>query len=155
MKFFNFKISVRLFSVALFSFVLNVTSCKNDIISTKVRERINFDSNWKFHKGDIKGSEAVDFNDENWHSLNVPHDWSIEGKFEKNSPSEKGGGYLTGGIGWYRKTFNLSEEYHNKKSIIEFDGVYMNSDVWINGKHLGKSIYGYLSFHYDLTPYLN
>lgn len=155
MKIFNSKISVGILYVALFFFVLNVTSCQNDVISTDVREKTDFDSNWKFQKGDIKGAESVDFNDKAWRSLNVPHDWSIEGKFEKDSPSKKGGGYLTGGIGWYRKSFTLPEEYHTKKIIIEFDGVYMNSDVWINGKHLGKSIYGYLSFHYDLTSYLN
>lgn len=149
------KIPVVIFYVALFSFLFFGISCQHNITSPKERERINFDFNWKFQKGDIKGPEAVDFNDKNWRSLNIPHDWSIEGKFEKNSPSEKGGGYLTGGIGWYRKTFTLPKENHNKKIIIEFDGVYMNSDVWINGKHLGKSIYGYLSFHYDLTPYLN
>ncbi|MCD6596957.1 MAG: glycoside hydrolase family 2, partial [Bacteroidales bacterium] len=149
------KISVVIFYVAFFSFIFSGISCQHNIISPKVRERINFDSNWKFQKGDNEDAEAVNFNDKNWRSLNVPHDWSIEGKFKEDSPSGKGGGYLTGGIGWYRKTFTLPEEYHNKKSIIEFDGVYMNSDVWINGKHLGKSIYGYLSFHYDLTSYLN
>ena len=90
-----------------------------------------------------------------WQKLNVPHDWSIEGNFDKNNPAGSGGGYLPGGVGWYRKTFNLLEKYQNKISTIEFDGIYMNSDVWINGNYLGKSIYGYLSFHYDLTPYLN
>ncbi|MCK5457774.1 MAG: glycoside hydrolase family 2, partial [Melioribacteraceae bacterium] len=155
MKLFNSKISVNMLVIVIFSFIPNWVYSQQNINSSKVRERINFDFNWKFQKGDIYGSEAVDFNDKNWRSLNVPHDWSIEGKFEKGSPAEKGGGYLTGGIGWYRKTFTLPEEYHNQKSIIEFDGVYMNSDVWINGNHLGKSIYGYLSFHYDLTPYLN
>ncbi|RLD77050.1 MAG: glycoside hydrolase family 2 [Bacteroidetes bacterium] len=155
MKLFKFKISTRIFYMFLLSVVLIVTSCQNDVIFTKVRKKINFDADWKFMKGNIKGSEAIDFNDENWRSLDDPHDWSIEGEFEKDSPSGKGGGYLKGGIGWYRKTFNLPAEYLNKKSIIEFDGVYMNSDVWINGKYLGKSIYGYLSFHYDLTPYLN
>jgi len=155
MKLFKFKISEIMFYIVLLTFLSSGIYCQQNIISSKVRERINFDFNWKFQKGDIQGSEAIDFNDEDWRSLDVPHDWSIEGKFEKDSPAEKGGGYLTGGIGWYRKTFTISEEYHNKKSIIEFDGIYMNSDVWINGNHLGKSIYGYLSFHYDLTPYLN
>ncbi len=147
--------SVSFFYVVLFSFVSYEMYCQQNSLSPKVRERINFDFNWKFQEGKAKGAESVDFKDKNWRSLNVPHDWNIEGNFEKDSPSEKGGGYLTGGIGWYRKTFTLPEEYLNKKSTIEFDGIYMNSDVWINGNYLGKSIYGYLSFHYDLTPYLN
>lgn len=155
MKLSKLKNSVSIFFIGLFSLISNEVYCQQNSISPKVRERINFDSNWKFQKGEAKGANAIDFNDKNWRSLNVPHDWSIEGKFEKDSPSEKGGGYLTGGIGWYRKTFTLPEAYHDKKSIIEFDGIYMNSDVWINGNYLGKSIYGYLSFHYDLTPYLN
>lgn len=155
MKLFKLIKSVGIFYTVLFSFVSNEVFCQQNSISPAVRQRISFDSDWKFKKGEIKRAETVDFNDKNWRSLNVPHDWSIEGKFEKESPSEKGGGYLTGGLGWYRKTFTLPEEYHHKKSIIEFDGIYMNSDVWINGNYLGKSIYGYLSFHYDMTPYLN
>lgn len=155
MKLFKLKVSIGIFYVFLLSLVLNVSSCQSDVVSTKVRERINFDAGWKFVKDDIKGSKTIDFNDKNWQLIDVPHDWSIEGSFEKNNPSGSGGGYLPGGIGWYRKTFTIPENYKNKKIIIEFDGVYMNSDVWINGEHLGKSIYGYLSFHYDLTPYLN
>src|SRR5690606_28351129 len=85
---------------------------------------------------------------------NLPHDWSIEGPFNKNNPSGRSGAFLPRGIGWYRKHFNISEKYRDKIVTIEFDGVYMNSDVWINGVHLGNRPYGYVSFYYDLTPYL-
>jgi len=155
MELFKIKISIRILFVLIISLITEGVYCQNNTTSNKVRERISFDLNWKFQKVNIPGSEAVDFNDKDWRSLDVPHDWSIEGKFEKNNPSGAAGGYLPGGVGWYRKTFTLPQNYDDKKVIIEFDGIYMNSDVWINGNHLGKSIYGYLSFHYELSPFLN
>jgi len=78
----------------------------------------------------------------------------IEGPFESTSPAGSGGGYLNGGVGWYRKEFTLNENFKNKRVFIEFDGVYMNSDVWINGVHLGNRPYGYSSFQYELTQHL-
>jgi beta-galactosidase len=78
----------------------------------------------------------------------------IEGPFESTSPGGSGAGYLDGGIGWYRKEFKLPEDIKDKRVFIEFDGVYMNSDVWINGVHLGNRPYGYSSFQYELTKHL-
>ena len=78
----------------------------------------------------------------------------IEGPFESTCPGGSGAGYINAGIGWYRKTFNLPETLRDKHVFIEFDGVYMNSDVWLNGIHLGNRPYGYSSFQYELTPYL-
>ncbi len=86
-------------------------------------------------------------------SLDLPHDWSIEGEFSKDNPATPGGGALPGGIGWYRKAFNIPESSKGKAVFIEFDGVYRNSEVWINGHELGKRPYGYSSFRYELTPY--
>jgi len=126
----------------------------NSWVSSQIRARVNFGFNWKFFKGDIPGAEDITFNDADWKSINIPHDWSIEGPFSKDNPSGRSGGYLPGGIGWYRKSFDLFQKYRGKKIFIEFDGVYMNSDVWINGHHLGNHPYGYTSFHYDVTPYL-
>jgi beta-galactosidase len=85
--------------------------------------------------------------------LNLPHDWSIEEKFDSQNASCTG--YLPGGIGWYRKEFSLSETDKNKHVEIRFDGVYENSEVWINGHYLGKRPYGFISFYYDLTNYLH
>jgi len=85
----------------------------------------------------------------------LPHDWSIFNSFNQRSPAGDGGGYLDGGIGWYRKTFTVPSDYSGKKVFIQFDGAYMNSQVWINGTYLGIRPYGYSSFEYDLTPYLN
>ena len=119
------------------------------------RKITSFDTDWRFLKSDASGAEKNSFNDAQWRKLDVPHDWSIEGPYDKTNPTARGGGYLPAGIGWYRKTFTLTDADAQKLHTIEFDGVMMNSDVWINGVHLGKRPYGYISFNYDLTKHLN
>ena len=118
------------------------------------RERTSFNEGWKFSRaaGGEEWQGTVD--DSGWRLLDLPHDWSIEGEFSDTNPASPGGGALPGGIGWYRKTFTVSDSDKEKLIYIEFDGVYKNSDVWINGNHLGRRPYGYSSFRYDLTPYL-
>jgi beta-galactosidase len=120
-----------------------------------VRITSSFDKDWQFIKEDVPGAEKPEFKDSEWRKLDVPHDWSIEGTYDKANPTSRGGGYLPAGIGWYRKTFPLDESLAKKKFTIQFDGVMANSDVWINGYHLGKRPYGYISFNYDLTGHLN
>ncbi len=115
----------------------------------------SFDTDWKFIKQDIAQASAANFNDKSWRSLNVPHDWSIEYPFNRANTSGRGGGYVETGIGWYRKSFVLNTTESSQQFFIEFDGVMMNSDVWINGYHLGKRPYGYISFQYELTKHLN
>ena len=122
---------------------------------TPSRKIISFDTDWKFLREDVKAAEQVAFNDAAWRSLNVPHDWSIEGPYDRNNTTSRGGGYLPGGIGWYRKTFSLDAADTKNLVFIEFDGVMANSDVWINGFHLGKRPNGYVSFEYELTGHLN
>lgn len=126
----------------------------SSLVSNSQRQRILFDDNWKFYLGDLTGSENPSLNDSKWRVLDLPHDWSIEGNFDEAAPTTGRGGYLPTGIGWYRKTFDMPENSTGKNAWIEFDGVYMNSEVWINGHHLGKYPNGYIGFHYDLTPYL-
>ena len=116
---------------------------------TRVRESFDFD--WNFFKGDVPGAQQPGFPDNGWRSLDLPHDWSIEGPF---SESERAQGSLPTGIGWYRKRFRLPESDRDRIVSIEFDGVYENSEVWINGQFLGKRPYGYVNFSYDLTPHL-
>jgi len=118
------------------------------------RVSYSMDFNWKFHPGEVENGEAPDLDDKDWRSLDVPHDWSIEGEFDQKAPAGGRGGYLPGGIAWYRKTFTLPSSGSGKTAWIDFDGVYMNSDVWINGHHLGHRPFGYIGFHYDITPYL-
>jgi beta-galactosidase len=115
----------------------------------------DFDSNWHFHLGDVNGAELTTFNDAKWRNLNLPHDWSVEGKFSKDNPATPEGGALPGGIGLYRKTFIEPVSAKNKRVYIDFDGVYQKSTVWINGHELGFRPNGYISFRYELTPYLN
>ncbi len=117
-------------------------------------KRVSFNQDWRFHLGDVADGQGVDLNDAQWRQLDLPHDWSIEGQFSENAPSGTGGGALPGGLGWYRKTFTIPLTSKGKEIFIDFDGVYRNSEVWINGHHLGKRPYGYISFAYELTPHL-
>jgi beta-galactosidase/beta-glucuronidase len=116
------------------------------------RQVQNFNSGWKFYKGDIRDGQNPVFDDSSWRLLDLPHDWSIEGPFSKANYSCTA--YLPGGVGWYRKSFVIPENEQERKVIIYFDGVYNNSEVWINGTYLGKRPNGYISFQYDLTPFI-
>lgn len=115
--------------------------------------KTSFNKNWKFILGGQKGAEKPDFDDTNWRSLNVPHDWAIEGPFDSKF-NARSGGLPSSGTGWYRKTFTIPEKAKGKIVKVEFDGVMYNSHVWINGHLLGNRPYGYMGFMYDLTPYL-
>jgi beta-galactosidase len=118
------------------------------------RQVSNFDRNWSFNLGDINQAQGIAFDDTKWRKLDLPYDWSIEGKFSKYNPAKPEGGALPGGIGWYRKTFVVHDASKGRSTYVEFDGVYQKSDVWINGHHLGFRPNGYISFRYELTPYL-
>ncbi|REG96424.1 glycoside hydrolase family 2 TIM barrel-domain containing protein [Flavobacterium aquicola] len=114
-----------------------------------------FNLGWSFHLNDsIKDKDTINSSTA-WRTLNLPHDWSIEGKFDEKSAAGYGGGALNGGLGWYKKTFKVALENKEKITAIVFDGVYKNSQVWINGHYLGKRPNGYIGFQYDLSPYLN
>ncbi|MFZ0454244.1 MAG: glycoside hydrolase family 2 TIM barrel-domain containing protein [Ignavibacteriaceae bacterium] len=124
--------------------------------SGKTAERKQlFDYNWKFAFGDYSAASKIDFDDNGWPNLDLPHDWGIEGKIDKENPTGQAGGYFPAGIGWYRKKFNVPASWQGKHVSIYFEGVYMNSEVFINGKPLGIHPYGYTSFYYDLTAYLD
>ncbi|MGB6199734.1 MAG: sugar-binding domain-containing protein, partial [Candidatus Acidiferrales bacterium] len=123
--------------------------------SSATRTRDTFDFGWKFFKGDSPGAQRPQFPDASWRDVDLPHDWSIEGPFDEKAPSSGAGAYLPTGIGWYRKKFRVPEADRSRVTVIEFDGVYQNSEVWINGQYLGLRPYGYIPFNYDLTPHLN
>lgn len=116
------------------------------------REVQNFNFDWKFYKGDVRNGQDPVLNDSEWRKLDLPHDWSIEANFNKSYASSTG--YLPGGIGWYRKSFIIPANEKSRKVFISFDGIYNNSEVWINGTLLGKRPNGYISFQYDMTPFL-
>lgn len=136
------------------AFVLLLTALSFAQAQTRGAARVTtpFDSDWRFFKGDAPGAERPEFDDASWRRLDVPHDWSIEGPFAEKNPTGKDGGYLPAGVGWYRKHFNVpARDARRRRVFIEFDGVMANSDVWVNGSHLGKRPYGYIGFRYEIT----
>lgn len=136
----------------LFLFICTVLfSCSS---SKKVRENVDFTEGWKFYLGDDSIAYNTQYDDAKWRILDLPHDWSIEADFSLKNPATPGGGALPGGIGWYRKDFVVDKSDKGKNVYIDFDGIYWNSKVWINGHLLGERPNGYISFRYDLTPYI-
>ena len=122
---------------------------------TASNRSLSFDNAWQFTRDSVINAEQPNFNDSKWRVLDLPHDWSIEGEISPKNPTGGEGGYFPAGIGWYRKTFRVPDEWKGKKVSIYFEGVYMNSEVFINGKSLGIHPYGYTSFSYDLSSYLD
>lgn len=129
--------------------------------ATKVKyngeRKLNFNKDWQFKREtdeSLDNAKEPDFDDSSWRKLDLPHDWSIELDFNPDSPATYEGGYLDGGTGWYRKSFTVPESMEGRQVNVDFDGVYMNSTVYLNGKKLGTYPYGYNSFSYDLTDNL-
>lgn len=118
------------------------------------RQRLLMDYGWTFTRGEPSGAERPGFDDSGWRAVDLPHDWSIEGPYDSAAVTTGRGGYLPTGVGWYRRSFELPEGAAGRRVTIRFDGVHQNSDVWINGVHLGHRPYGYIGFEYDLTPHL-
>jgi len=137
--------------------IVTVTvACGSRVQAQTIQNRsIAFDMGWRFSRDSVVNAEQPTFNDSKWRGLDLPHDWSIEGAVNPKNPTGGGGGYFPAGIGWYRKTFDIPNKWKDKKVSIYFEGVYMNSEVFINGKSLGIYPYGYSSFSYDLSRYLN
>ncbi len=141
-----------IFTCLLVTFYFGLSAQKNN--------RINFDDDWTFHLGGAQGAEQNNFDDSKWRKIDLPHDWSIEdlkgtqSPFNPDAITQVSGGFTTGGTGWYRKKFKLAPAQKGKKVQIWFEGVYMNSDVWINGQHLDNHPYGYTSFVFDVTKYI-
>jgi beta-galactosidase len=119
-----------------------------------MRKRECIDSDWLFQKGDYPGAEQPEYACADWRPVSLPHDWSIEGEYGQDHGTDWQSGYLPAGVGWYRKTLEWQPDWAGRQLSICFDGIYLNSDVWINGHHLGHRPNGYVSFAYDLTPYL-
>lgn len=155
--------SLQSFLPILF-FLLVSVACQQQNQTARIETL--FDVGWRFQLGDAQGAEMPSFNDSAWRSLDLPHDWSIEdlpnqepgkvvGPFSKESIGTTATGYTIGGTAWYRKTFTLENDDRFSQTIINFDGVYMNSDVWVNGKLVGSHPYGYTAFQFDITEYIN
>jgi len=134
---------------------LDLSPLPKSVAAAPAERKANFDSQWRFFKGDTEGAQAAAFKDGSWRTLDLPHDWSIEGPFSEDAPAGGNGAYLPTGIGWYRKQFTLPATTRGKRVALQFDGVYQRSEVWINGTSLGMRPYGFTTFAYDLTPHLS
>ena len=147
------------FSAFLCALNLNVLLCFASAASPAAgpmaspREIIPLDTGWRFRLGDDPAAKQPGFDDASWRILDVPHDWSVEAPFNPPPDGDGNGGYFSHGVGWYRKSFTLPSTA-GKEVVVELDGVYMNSDVWINGQFLGHRPYGFVGFRYDLTEFL-
>jgi beta-galactosidase len=129
-----------------------ISAAQLNNIQTSIRQKTKFNNDWRFILGDKPEFRDTTYDDSAWRQLNLPHDWSIEGAFDKSGGESNG--FFPIGIGWYRKTFTLSDSLKGKEIVINFDGVYMNSEVWINNHFLGRYPYGYSTFQYDMTDFL-
>jgi len=142
----SIKISV------LFFFLVSGFSL-SAIPTTQVRQKVSINKDWKFILNDNPQFRDSACNDVSWRTLNLPHDWSIEGAIDKSIGGS--GGFFPIGIGWYRKTFTLPEAMKEKQLVLQFDGIYMNSEVWINGQFLGRYPSGFTTLQYDVTEFIN
>ena len=139
-------------NIFLLVFLLLVLQAPSAAFAQGFGNRILFNDHWSFHLGDIEYGGIEHLDHSAWRVLDLPHDWSVEGVASKLNSSCTG--FLAGGIAWYRKSFDMPLTKKGEKVYIYFEGVYNNSEVFINGKNLGKRPNGYISFMYDLSPYL-
>lgn len=145
----NFYCLNKLFVFLLF---ISLVSCNQE--KQNIPLHILFDDEWLFQLGEIENGEAKELHQSNWRQVSLPHDWSIEGEYSKENGTDWQSGFLPVGIGWYRKEFYLDPDWKGKHVSIHFEGVYLNSDVWVNGVHLGHRPNGYIGFEYEISPYL-
>jgi len=149
--------TVRLLRVAAFCIFTLTAGRLLEAAQTEAAQpqrRISFNQDWRFFKGEAKGAQRPDFNDSRWRSLELPHDWAIEGPFDRKY-NPHSGALPFYGVGWYRKRFHLPAAAKDLHVSVEFDGAMSNSRVWLNGRELGGRPYGYIGFVLDLTPHLN
>lgn len=106
------------------------------------------ETGWRFHRGDVDDGADPAFDDGDWERVEVPHDWSIEGPFDADNPGDQQQGFAPEGVGWYRRDLPATD---GEQVYVRFDGVYRNSDVYVDGEHVGNRPNGYASFNYDLS----
>lgn len=140
--------------LAVFVFVLSMLPLKAQQNLDKTSKTQNFDHGWKFSLSADEKAIDPNFDDSGWEDLVLPHDWSVQFPLAQENPSAGAGGYFKNGLGWYRKTFQVPEELENKKIYIHFGGVYMNAEVFVNGRSVGIQPYGYSPFYFDISEYL-
>jgi beta-galactosidase len=124
-------------------------------MSGHAMERQLWDAQWRFALADSPEMAQLSYDDSAWRVLNLPHDWAIEGNFYVKNPSGAVGGALPGGVGWYRKRLMLTDNNEHSRYVLHFDGAFMNTSVYVNGKLVGIRPYGFIGFGFDITPFLN
>lgn len=136
--------------------LLLLTSCQREAAdkTSEIRYTKSLNNDWLFKLGDNSEYSEVAYKPDSWRSLNVPHDWSVEGTYDTIHGTDWQTGFLPAGIGWYRKELHLKEDPKTHKIELQFDGVYMNSTVWVNDVEVGIQHYGYTTFFYDISDYL-
>ncbi|WP_446051251.1 sugar-binding domain-containing protein, partial [Zobellia laminariae] len=137
----------------LFILLLQFSFSFGQLSSEATNGDVSFNSGWLFQKGDPSGAEKSTFKDADWRKLNLPHDWAIEGPFDKKY-NARTGGLPVHGTAWYRKHFTIDKKYAAQQIAVLFDGVMNNSKVYINGTYIGERPFGYMGFELDLTPYI-
>jgi len=138
-------------AILLLTFVSLIGSCVKE--ETQLRVRESFNDSWRFSKGENGDEHIVTFDDSAWREISLPHDWAIEGPFDKKYDTRTGGLPIYG-TAWYRKSFKIDQAHSGSRVTIEFDGVMNNAEVYLNGHKLGGRPYGYSSFEIDLTPHI-
>ena len=137
--------------------ILSQVFAQQSVTSKPERSTVLFDEGWKFHLGNFQMASNSNFDDSNWRNVDLPHDWSIEdiagtsSPFNSDAVGQTSTAFTVGGTAWYRKSFMIDSAATGKKIHIQFDGIYMNTEVWLNGKKLGENPYGYTSFWYDIS----
>jgi beta-galactosidase len=137
-----------LFYIPLISVILLSSSCGKQ---HDYQRKMNFNEGWKFHYGDIPEAKDPSFQDEEWQNLTLPHDWAIEYPVAESNPSGTANGYFVGGVGWYRKSFDIEKKLDGQAIYLLFDGIFMDSEIWLNGNYKGKRNYGYINHVYDIS----
>ncbi|MGH2643573.1 MAG: glycoside hydrolase family 2 TIM barrel-domain containing protein, partial [Chitinophagaceae bacterium] len=140
-------------SIIIFSILISFNLSGQVNENPPIRKIINIDKGWKFHEGRLSNAQAIGFNDANWETVNVPHDWRIHEPYNKNNRQLSG--YLPKGIGWYRKVLDIRPQYKGSRIFISFDGVFRNYTVWVNGKEAGWHLSGYTGCVLDITKLVN
>ena len=117
------------------------------------RLKLPLDSQWSFQQGDPAGAERADFDDRSWHPVELPHDWAVDQPISEANPRYNG--FYPRGVGWYRRRLELDSSFAGRQVYLEFEGVYRNSTLWVNGRKVGSHESGYTGVVYNLTPYLH
>ena len=147
---------MRIFYRAVCAAVLICTALSTAAFAEPYRSgdrQVRFTDDWRFFKGEAQGADQPSFDDSQWRRLDLPHDWAIEGPFDRKYDPHSGGLPFYG-VAWYRKHFTMPASTKGSAVVLQFDGAMSNSTVWINGENVGGRPYGYSSFAVDLTPHI-